>query len=245
CPDGLGGRAGCSDRGTASLTDRAGVAPRRHAGKSESMSSPAPANAQPRRRQRLDEGQRRGQIIAGCVEVLAEHGYQQTTFALIADAAGVSKGLIWHYFSDRDTLMEQVAVATAARLRDQVAADIDLTAPVPAVIDAAIHRAADLRRTHPAELRAVSQIAQNLRDIDGTQRLDHTYYEQTYQAQEQLFRRGQDEGSLREFDTRVMAVTYQGAIDAMIGYTESHPDIDIDSYADSLSNLLTEAVKAH
>lgn len=208
------------------------------------MSSPASSAARPRRRQRLDEGQRREQIIAGCVQVLAEHGYQQASFALIADAAGVSKGLIWHYFSDRDTLMEHVAVATAALLRDQVATDIDLTAPVPAVIDAAIHRAADLGRTHPTELRAVSQIAQNLRDADGTLLLDLTYYEQTYQAQERLFRRGQEEGSLREFDTRVMAVTYQGAIDAMLGYLESHPGTDIGGYADSLSNLLIEAVKA-
>lgn len=141
--------------------------------------------------------------------------------------------------------MEQVAVAIAARLRDQVAADIDLTARVPAVIDAAIHRAADLGRTHPAELRALSHIAQNLRDADGTLHLDLTYFEEIYQAQERLFRRGQTEGSLRDFDTRVLAITYQGAIDAMLGYIESHPDTDIGKYADSLSNLLIEAVRAH
>ena len=156
----------------------------------------------------------------------------------------MSKGLIWHYFADRDTLMEDVAVTTAHRLRDQVAADVDLSAPVPAVIRAAVHRAADLGRTHSAELQAVSQIALNLRDADGALRLNHTYYEQIYQAQEQLFRRGQDEGSLRQFDTRVMAVTYQGALDAMLGYLQSHPGTDIGVYADLLSNLLIEAVKA-
>lgn len=209
------------------------------------MSSPDPTTAHPRRRQRLDEGQRRAQIIAGCIQVLAEHGYQQASLALIAKAAGVSKGLIWHYYSDRDTLMEQVAVTTLSQLRNQVAADIDLTAPVPAVIDAAVHRAADLGRTHPMQLRAMSQIAQNLRDPDGTLHLDLTYYEEAYQAQEQLFRRGQAEGSLRDFDTRVMAVTYQGAIDAMLGYLESHTDTDIGAYADTLSNLLIAAVTTH
>lgn len=208
------------------------------------MSSPDPASSHPRRRQRLDEGQRRTQIIAGCVRVLAEHGYQQASLALIAKAAGVSKGLVWHYFADRDTLMEQVAVVTVTRLRNEVAADIDLTAPVPAVIAAAIHRAAHLGRTHPTELRAVSQIAQNLRDTDGSLRLDLTYYEETYRAQEVLFRRGQAEGSLRDFDTRVMAVTYQGAIDAMLGYLESHTDTDIGAYADTLSSLLIEAVRS-
>ncbi|MDQ2781799.1 TetR/AcrR family transcriptional regulator [Lapillicoccus sp.] len=209
------------------------------------MSSPDRALAPPRRRQRLDEAQRRKQIIAGCIQVLAEHGYQQASLALIAEVAGVSKGLIWHYYSDRDTLMEQVAVTTVAQLRHQVGADIDLTAPVPDVLDAAIHRAADLGRTHPTQLRALSQIAQNLRAADGTLRLDLTYYEETYQAQEELFHRGQAEGSLRDFDTRVMAVTYQGAIDAMLGYLESHTDTDIGRYADTLSNLVIQAVKAH
>lgn len=209
------------------------------------MSSPGEGSAHPRRRQRLDEGQRRAQIIAGCIQVLAEHGYQQASLALIAKAAGVSKGLIWHYYSDRDTLMEQAAITTLSQLRDQVAADIDVTAPVPAVLDAAIHRAADLGRTHPTQLRAISQIVQNLRDPDGTLHLDMTYYEETYEAQEQLFRRGQTEGTLREFDTRVMAVTYQGAIDAMLGYLKSHSDTDISAYADTLSNLLIAAITTH
>lgn len=212
-------------------------------GNSEPMSS-APQSPSPRRRQRLDEQQRRDQIISGCVQALAEHGYQQASLARIAEAAGVSKGLIWHYFSDRDTLMEHTAIVTATRLRDQVAADIDLTAEVPNVIDAAIHRAADLRRTHPKELRALKHIAQNLRDADGTQHLNQTHYEKTYQAQEQLFRRGQREGSLRSFDTRVMAVTYQSAIDAMIEYDESHSEADLGGYADTLSNLLIAAVRS-
>ncbi len=206
------------------------------------MSSPDRAAAHPRRRQRLDEAQRRQQIIAGCIQVVAEHGYQQASLALIAEVAGVSKGLVWHYYSDRDTLMEQAAVATVAQLRRQVGADIDLTAPVPAVLDAAIHRAADLGRTHPRQLRALSQIVQNLRAADGALRLDLTYYEETYQAQEALFRRGQAEGSLREFDTRVMAVTYQGAVDAMLGYLESHTDTDSGAYADTLSSLILAAV---
>jgi len=49
---------------------------------------------------------------------------------------------------------------------------------------------------------AVDQIAHNLRQADGTPRLDLRAYEDTYQAQERLFQRGRQEGSLRDFDTR-------------------------------------------
>jgi AcrR family transcriptional regulator len=61
-------------------------------------------------------------------------------------------------------------------------------------------------------------------------------------APEALFRRGQAEGLFRSFDMRVMAVTYQGAIDMMLSYVDSHPDTDIDRYADALAGILLAAM---
>lgn len=202
-----------------------------------------PAQAGDRRRRRLGQDERREQIIRGCVEVLSREGYRNASLARIAEAAGVSKGLISHYFFDRETLMEQTAVATVAYLRAEVASAIDLTAEVPEVISAAVHHAAQLRRTHSRELRAVDQIAHNLRHQDGTPRLDLRAYEETYQAQEQLFQRGQQEGTLRDFDTRVMTVTYQGAVDTMIAYLDTHPEADARAYADALVDLLLSAIQ--
>lgn len=50
---------------------------------------------------------------------------------------------------------------------------------------------------------------------------------------------------MREFDIRVMAVTDQGALDAMLGYLESHPGTDVSAYVDTLSNLLIAAITTH
>ena len=201
-----------------------------------------PAQAAGRRRRRLGEDERREQIIRGCVEVLACEGYRNASLARIAQAAGVSKGLVSHYFSDKETLMEQTAIATVAYLRAEVGSAIDLTADVPDVLRAAVHYASQLRRTHSRELRAVDQIAHNLRQADGAPRLDLRAYEDSYQAQERLFQRGQQEGSLRDFDTRVMAVTYQGAVDTMIAYLDAHPETDAHAYADALAELLLNAI---
>ena len=191
----------------------------------------------------MGEHERREQIIRGCVDVLAREGYRNASLARIAQAAGVSKGLVSHYFSDKETLMEQTAIATVAYLRGEVGSAIDLTAEVPDVIRAAVHYASQLRRTHSRELRAVDQIAHNLRQADGAPRLDLRAYEDTYQAQERLFQRGQQEGSLRDFDTRVMAVTYQGAVDTMIAYLDAHPETDAHAYADALVELLLNAIR--
>lgn len=195
------------------------------------------------RRRRLSEDQRRQQILAGCIRVLARDGYQQATLARVAREAGVSKGLVSHYFGDRDSLMDQTAIAIIDDLRTGVARRIDTSAAAPEVVRSAVREAAGLGRTSPDQLRAVDELVHNLRDADGRPRLDLTVYENTYRAQRQLFRRGQTEGTLRQFDTRAMAVVYQGAIDAMIGYLDAHPDVDREEFAATTAELLITAIR--
>jgi AcrR family transcriptional regulator len=195
-------------------------------------------------RQRLDEDRRRAQIIAAAVETLDDSGYEAASLTSIAARAGVSKGLIWHYFTGKDDLMSATAEAVLATLTSSVADGLDLTAPVPDIIRAALRRAADLSRTHRKELNAVNRIVYNLCSPDGTPQVALDYYEATYRAQESLFRRGQEEGSLRDFDTRVMAVTYQGAVDMMLGYLAEHPEIEPHAYADALAELLLGGIES-
>ncbi|MFF2959793.1 TetR/AcrR family transcriptional regulator [Streptomyces sp. NPDC057963] len=196
------------------------------------------------RRQRLDENQRRAQIMTAAVEELADCGYDGLSLTRVAERAGVSKGLIWHYFADKDDLMESTVKATMTTIRDRIANSLDLTEPVPDIIRAALRRAAALTATHRGEITALNHIVHNLRRPDGTPRLTLDAYEETYQAQESLFRRGQAEGTLRDFDTRVMAITYQGAIGMMIEYLGTeHPHIDPDDYADRLADILLAGIR--
>lgn len=181
--------------------------------------------------------------MTAAVEELADRGYDGASLTRIAERAGVSKGLIWHYFAGKDDLMECTAKATLATVRDRIAGDLDLTRPVPDVIRAALRHAAALSVTHRAELVALNHIVHNLRHPDGTPRLTLDFYEETYRAQEALFRRGQAAGTLRDFDTRVMAVTYQGAIDVMLAYLESNPDVDPGDYAAKLAEILLAGMR--
>lgn len=196
----------------------------------------------PAHRQRLSAEQRREQLIRATVSVVSRLGYQNASLTAVAAEAGLSKGLLWHYFADGDELMEATARATLVTLRETVAADLDLSAPIPQVIRAAIHRAAALHQTHRAELRAIREIVDNLRHPDGTHRLGIDEYEQTYQLQAALFQRGQDEGSLRHLDTRYLAVTYQGAVDAMLSYLDARPDTDADRYATTVADILLDGI---
>lgn len=195
-------------------------------------------------RRRLSEDVRRAQILDATIAVVAESGYESASLARIAERAQVSKGLVSHHFGDKDGLMATAVRTTLVVLREAVADSVDLAAPVPELIRAAIHRASRLPATHGAQLTALRQIVTNLRAADGTQLFGLADYEETYLAQENLFRRGQEEGSLRDFDTRVMAVTYQGAIDTMLTYLDEHQEADAGQYADALADLVIAAISS-
>ncbi|MFI7589533.1 TetR/AcrR family transcriptional regulator [Spongisporangium articulatum] len=190
-------------------------------------------------RKRLSAERRREQLADAAVAVIAEAGYSGATADAIAQRAGTSKGLLWHYFSDRDDLLEFTARRTLALLRDRVATDIDLTQAAPEVIPAAVRRAVALRTTHRDELASLREIVVHLRHADGSLRLGLDDFEETYAGQEALFRRGQVEGHFDpHLDPRLMAVVYQGAVDAVLTYLDAHPAVDAERYAEHAAAVL-------
>ena len=190
-------------------------------------------------RRRLSVEQRREQLMAASVEVLAERGYAGATATAVARTAGVSKGLLWHYFEDLDDLFEQTAVRTLAKLAGAAGAAIDLTAPAPEVVRSAVHAAVGLRRTHGPERRAMNEIILNLRTPEGTPRLGLQHLDGLYSAQEGIFRRGQHDGAFRaDLDPRLLAVTYQSAVDGMLGYLDAYPETDAARHADTVADVL-------
>ena len=49
--------------------------------------------------------ERRGQIVRAAVKLFSEEGYYTTTIQQIAREAGVSTGLIYQYFGDKDDIL--------------------------------------------------------------------------------------------------------------------------------------------
>jgi AcrR family transcriptional regulator len=75
-------------------------------------------------RRRMSTEQRRAQLLARGSELLAQRPYDEVSIDEIATAAGVSKGLLYHYFpSKRDFVV--------AALREHVERVTRLTAPDP------------------------------------------------------------------------------------------------------------------
>ncbi len=66
------------------------------------------------------EDGRRRQFIETTIDALAEFGYTGATLGRIAGRAGVSPGLVAHYFGDKDGLLEATFRALASRVRVEV-----------------------------------------------------------------------------------------------------------------------------
>ena len=62
------------------------------------------------------EDLRRRQLIEATIDTMAAEGFAATTLAAIGQKAGVSPGLIAHYFVDKDGLLEATLRSLATRL---------------------------------------------------------------------------------------------------------------------------------
>lgn len=65
---------------------------------------------------------RRQELAAAAYEILQEEGMAGTTLAKVADRAGMSKGIVLHYFRGKDELLEVVMRHANSLLRDEVIA---------------------------------------------------------------------------------------------------------------------------
>ena len=139
-----------------------------------SQSIPSPEGAQPP----IEETRRR-QLVDVTIDSLAEVGYVGTTLAQIAGRAGVSPGLVAHYFGDKDGLLEAAFRALARRVGDHVRARLrQVSTPrgrIQAVIDANLAPEEFEQRTGTAWLAFWGQVLQ----VKALKRVQSVYQRRT------------------------------------------------------------------
>jgi AcrR family transcriptional regulator len=60
--------------------------------------------------------EQRATILARAATLFAEHGYGAASMNRVAEAAGVSKATLYHYFRDKDALLFEIAYAHVSKL---------------------------------------------------------------------------------------------------------------------------------
>ena len=59
---------------------------------------------------------RHAEILAAALELMAEHGYHGASLRELAKRLGISQPSLYHYFSSKDELVEQIIAAYAERM---------------------------------------------------------------------------------------------------------------------------------
>lgn len=81
--------------------------------------------AERRRFRRQGEEKRRDQLISAALEIIAEDGLEAATVRAIATRAGVTQGLIRHYFSSKEELTRAAYLAHMTRMTEANSAVVE------------------------------------------------------------------------------------------------------------------------
>jgi TetR/AcrR family transcriptional regulator len=91
-----------------------------------------------------DYDDKRRAILDRSAELFAAHGYDRASMSMIADACGVSKGLLYHYYRDKEALLfdmirfhlEELLEAVEAANRPELRGEDRLRALAAALLEA-------------------------------------------------------------------------------------------------------------
>ncbi len=212
---------------------------------------------------------RRSQIVAATVEVIAEEGLAQASFARIAERAGLSSTrLISYHFANKDELIDAVVRAVLGAMAAFVGERIDAaetTAETPT--ETPTETATETPAETPAEtatgvgnataiLRAY--VEGNVAFIDSHRSHMQALVQIVLRSAglpptatrpaaesplEGLLRHGQTTGEFRDFDVASVGSAIQRAIEGLPFMLVARPDLDCDLYAAELVELYLRGVR--
>jgi TetR/AcrR family fatty acid metabolism transcriptional regulator len=152
------------------------------------------------------EPEKRRRILHAAVRVFAEKGYHGCRIADVARAAGVAYGLVYHYFHNKDELLESVFAEQWTLFIDALEAIDRTPGTAPDKIAAMFGFVFEVYKTAPAAVRVlmleVTHTPHGLRA--GSTR---ETFERAVRLLAALVRAGQERGELRQDADPMLAAT--------------------------------------
>jgi TetR/AcrR family fatty acid metabolism transcriptional regulator len=194
------------------------------------------------------EPEKRRAILHAAVRVFAEKGYQGCRIADVARAAHVAYGLVYHYFRNKDELLESVFAEQWAILMNAIQA-IDEGPGTAADKIAGIYGFVfDVYKTAPAAVRVlileVTRTTHALRA--GSTR---ETFERAVQLVADVVRQGQARGELRDLDPVIAATAILGALELavsgmVVGLVPARTEEEIDRAKHAATELVLGGLRA-
>jgi TetR/AcrR family fatty acid metabolism transcriptional regulator len=160
-----------------------------------------------------NEPEKRRAILHAAVRVFADKGYQGCRIADVAKQAGVAYGLVYHYFRNKEELLESVFAEQWTIFIQSIRAIADGPGTAPEQLAAVCRFSIDVYRTAPAAVRVllleVARTPNSLR-VGSTRQTFVT----ALGLVADLVRKGQASGELRgDVDAGIAAAAMLGALE--------------------------------
>lgn len=163
----------------------------------------------------IDDGEpeKRRAILHAAVRVFAEKGYHGCRIADVARQAGVAYGLVYHYFQNKEELLESVFAEQWTIFIGALQAISDGPGTAPEQLTGMCHFAIDVFRTAPAAVRVllleVARTPNSLRAGSTRQTFEHAV-----RIVADVVRRGQEREEIRrDVDPLIAAAGLLGALE--------------------------------
>lgn len=190
------------------------------------------------------ETARRVQIVNAAIEVVAERGYPNASFAKIAERAGLSStGMISYHFQGKDDLIREVVTEVMRVALEFVTGQLDGETDYTARLRAHFVANLALLDEYPDHLRALSSIIANTHPDDRQKFGLDAHLAAFAGVQEERVREAQRAGAFRDLDPTVLVLAMRGATDAAIARAAVDPNFDTAACARELADLFDYATR--
>lgn len=183
------------------------------------------------------ERERRAQIIAATITLVAERGYPAASLSQIAQAAGVAKGTVVYHFTAKDAVLAAAYQQVLTSLVTHVAEQVE-TVPIRHAPQAYVRAMLEHLTGHPDHARTIVQVG--LASAANGGRVRPPSQERWAPLAALLGEAVAASGRTVNTDKlRTLAVLVGGMIDAVVAEFLDDPTYDADAAAEQIVDLLT------
>jgi len=202
-------------------------------------SSPAGRMASPARKSRRED------LLAAAVRVFARKGYHTCRVSDIAEEAGVSHGLVYHYFTSKDEVLETIFRENWGPIRAAIDGIVELDEPAEERVRKICALVLHAWRRDPETVRVL------VREISRSPQLQERIgeFQHTFDSIERLIAEGQRQGSFDpDLHPRFATYALWGTLDEVLtgwvlGRLPTEPD-DLDRAEATVSAMVRRALAA-
>ncbi|GLF99134.1 TetR/AcrR family transcriptional regulator [Streptomyces yaizuensis] len=158
-----------------------------------------------------DHDERRRQIAVAVRQLIAEHGLDAVTVARTAATAGISVGLVQHYFRTKDEMLlhafQDVSARIRARAEERIRAGTEHRRPISAIMAEVMAEFLPLDDTRRTEFRVTRAFAGRALDAPALAEVDAETAHRLREDIARAVRNGQECGEVEpDLDPRPAAV---------------------------------------